>query len=56
MADDRLDRMMADPEAYFAEARQRARALVERDLQREREQRREVRRASWRRLVRRWKP
>ncbi len=33
--DDRLDRMTADPEAYFAECEQRARELVERDLQRE---------------------
>jgi hypothetical protein len=49
--DDRLDRMMADPEAYFAEARQRAHALVERDLQRDRERRRAERRAWLRRLL-----
>ncbi len=33
--DDRLDRMMTDPAAYFAECEQRAREMVERDMHRE---------------------
>ncbi len=33
--DDRLDRMMADPDTYFAECRHRAREMVERDMHRE---------------------
>ena len=33
---DRGQAIIDDPEAYFEEARKRARAIVERDLQRER--------------------
>lgn len=54
-ADDRLDRMAADPEAYFAEAKARARELVERDVERERQLRRERRkRRVWCLLAHRW--
>jgi hypothetical protein len=49
--DDRLDRMMADPETYFAEVRQRARDMIERDLTHERQQRRRQR---WMWLRRWW--
>lgn len=47
--DDRLARMMADPEGYMAEARERARAIVERDMaaERERDRRRRERRRHW---------
>ena len=61
--DDRLERMMADPEAYFAEAEERARELVEREIAREierdrqqrRERRRERRKTFWKFGPRGWK-
>lgn len=37
--DDRLERMMADPAAYFADARRRAREIIERDEERKRRRR-----------------
>lgn len=50
--EDRAERMLADPDAYFAEARRRAREMVQRDMERQAALRRQQRverlkRAAW---------
>lgn len=54
MTDDRLQRMMDDPERYFAECEQWAREMVERDIAREMARDHERCRAARRALIRRW--
>lgn len=52
--DDRLERMMRDPEAYFAECEERARQMIERDIAREIERDRQQRKAARVDFWRRW--